>query len=76
MADKKTTQEHQERWKEHVPEDVLEHAKAAQREFRKSLESLFPPGFLEHTLAARRETLLAFRSLIDHAIERMDQKRS
>ncbi len=76
MATKGTGREGQEKSRAYIPEDVLEHAKSARREFRKSLESFFPPGFLEHTHAARREALLAFRSLIDHALERMEQERS
>lgn len=73
MAKKTTTEEARERWREHVPEEVLEHARAAQREFRKSFESLFPPGFIEHRRAARREALLAVRSMIDHVLNRMDE---
>jgi len=33
---------------------------------------MLPPGFLEHRRAARKEMLLAARSLIDHALKRMD----
>jgi hypothetical protein len=41
---------------------------------RQSVEGLFPPEFIEHRRAARREMLLAARSLIDHALKRMDEK--
>jgi hypothetical protein len=35
---------------------------------------LMPEEFGEHIRASRKEFLLAFRSLFDSAIERMDQK--
>ncbi len=54
-----------------IPEDARDHAQTARREMRKSVEALYPPGFLEHRRAARREMLLAFRSIIDHALDRM-----
>ena len=38
-----------------------------------SMPSL-PPGFIEHRRKARREMLLAWRSMIDAALERMDGK--
>lgn len=60
--------------KEHLPEDVREHLKAARDEMRKSVEGLLPPEFVEHRRAARKEMLLAFRGLLDHAIERVDER--
>ena len=54
-----------------LPEETREHLASARKEAGKSYESLFPPGFLEHRRAARREMLLAFRSLIDAALERI-----
>ena len=59
--------------KEHIPEDVREHMRAARDEMRKSVEGMLPPGFVEHRRAARKEMLLAFRSMLDHAIERVDE---
>ncbi len=56
---------------EFIPEDAREHAHAARQEMRKTVEALYPPGFLEHRRAARREMLLALRSIIDHALDRM-----
>jgi hypothetical protein len=58
---------------EHIPEDVREHMRAARDEMRKSVEGLFPPQFVEHRRAARKEMLLAFRSMLDHAIEHVDE---
>lgn len=50
------------------------HARAARSSMLKSFEELIPHGFLEHRKAARKEMLLAMRSLLDAAIERMDKK--
>jgi hypothetical protein len=60
--------------KDHIPEDVREHMRAARDEMRKSMEGMLPPGFIEHRRAARKEMLLAFRGLLDHAIERIDER--
>lgn len=57
-----------------IPEDVREHFKAAREEMRKSVEGMFPPELVSHRRAARKEMLLAFRGLIDHAIERMEER--
>jgi hypothetical protein len=59
---------------EHIPEDVREHMRAARDEMRKSVEGLLPPEFVEHRRAARKEMLLAFRSMLDHAIQRVDER--
>ena len=59
-----------------VPEEAFEHARAARREWRKSVASLLPSlpaEFHEHRRAARREMLLAIRSLIDTAIARTEK---
>lgn len=57
------------RYPKFLPEETVVHAKAARKEFEKSVESFLPPEFIEHRKAARREVLLAFRSLIDAALE-------
>jgi hypothetical protein len=41
---------------------------------REAMENLLPEGFVEHRRAARKEMLLAWRSLIDAAIKRMDDR--
>ncbi len=56
-----------------VPEEAREHLKTAREEMRKSYETLLPPGFVEHRRAARKELLLAARSLIDAALQRIDE---
>jgi len=48
--------------------------KAAREEMRKSMETILPPGFLDHRRAARKEALMAFRSMIDAAIEKTEEK--
>jgi hypothetical protein len=65
--------EYAERWREYIPEEARQHYKNARKSFRKSFESLLPPGFMEHRRNARREILLAWRSLIDHALKKMDE---
>jgi hypothetical protein len=61
-------------WEGHIPEDAREHLKTARDEFRKSVEGWLPPEFLEHRRRARKEMLLAARSLIDHALHRMEER--
>ena len=71
MNDKTTRRKH---IKDEIPEEVRQHVRAAREEMRESMKTLLPPGFIEHRKKARKEMLLAFRSLIDSAIERMDTK--
>lgn len=61
--------------KDEIPEDVRDHMRAAREEMRESMKAFLPPGFVEHRKKARKEMLLAWRSLIDSAIERMDEKK-
>ena len=67
-----TKRSREEAWEGRLPEDAREHLRTARDEFRKSIEGMLPPEFLEHRRAARREVLLAARSLIDHALKRME----
>ena len=54
-----------------------DHLAAAIKSFRKEMKDwkvdMFPEEFHTHRRAARREMLLAFRSLIDSKIARIDQ---
>ena len=59
--------------KEEIPEEVRQHVRAAREEMRESIRAFLPPGFVEHRKKARKEMLLAWRSLIDSAIERIDK---
>jgi hypothetical protein len=72
MAEK-TSRQHKN-FEERIPPETREHMKTAGAEMRKSLEAILPPGFMEHRRTARKEMLLAFRSLLDSAIEKMDEK--
>ena len=62
-----------ESWKAWIPEDARQHLRAACQAMREGWESLMPPELVQSRRAARREMLLAARSLIDHALERMDK---
>ena len=55
-----------------IPEETFQHFRAAREEFHKSIEGMIPPEFREHHRKARKEMLLAWRSMIDAALERME----
>ena len=55
-------------------EEVRTHFRTARHEMRTSLEGLFPPEFAEHRHKARKEMLLAWRSMIDASLKRMEEK--
>ncbi len=57
-----------------IPEEAREHVRAARDELRDSIRALLPPEFIEHRRKARKEMLLAWRSFIDAALERIDEK--
>lgn len=65
---------HRRPLEDRIPEDVRQHARAAREEIRESMKAFLPPEFWEHSQKARREMLLAWRSMIDAALERMDKK--
>jgi ribosomal protein S19E (S16A) len=54
--------------------EAREHIQAARSSVRETFEDLLPKGFIEHRRAARRELLMALRSLLDAAIERVEGK--
>jgi hypothetical protein len=56
--------------------EAREHVKASRDSMRKGFEDILPQGFIDHRRAARREMLLAMRSLLDAAIERIEKKSS
>jgi hypothetical protein len=70
--DEKTSR--QKKYEQRVPEEARQHFRAAREEMRKGLETLLPEGFLEHRKGARREMLLAWRSMLDAAIRRTEEK--
>jgi hypothetical protein len=52
--------------------DFREHSRAAARAWRESWKALIPDAFWEKRRESRRQALLAVRSLIDVAIERVE----
>jgi hypothetical protein len=57
-------------------EEARSHVRAAREAARKGWEEIVPKEFIEHRRAAKKEMLLAMRSLIDAAIERVEKKSS
>jgi hypothetical protein len=55
------------------PPEARAHLKAAGKELKQGLEAMLPPGMVERRRAARRELLLAARSFIDAALQRIDK---
>lgn len=72
MNEEKTS--HKRPFQELIPDEAVDHARAARKEIRKSVESLFPPGFIEHRREARKEMLRAVRSVIEAALDRLEEK--
>jgi hypothetical protein len=72
MATKKS--ERVSKMKERIPEETRQHYRKAREEMSEAAKVLLPEGFLEHRRAARKEMLLAMRSLLDSAIQRMNEK--
>jgi len=56
-----------------IPEETRQHFRSAREEIHKSMEGMLPPGFAEHHQKARKEMLLAWRSLIDASLEKMEE---
>ena len=71
MAEKTTRQK---KYESRIPEDAREHFRAAREEMRAGVKTFLPEGFFEHRKGARREMLMAWRSMLDSAIQRMDEK--
>ena len=59
-------------FRECIPEEAVEHAKAARAEMRKSFAAFLPPEFIAHRRKARVELLLAAREIINHTLERIE----
>lgn len=59
-----------------IPEETRQHLRAAGEELRKSVQALLPEGFVTHQKRAQKEFLLAWRSLIDAAIDRLEKSES
>ena len=55
-----------------IPDEVKDHFRAARKEMRAGLRAIFPPEVTVHGRKARREMLLAWRSVIDVALEHLE----
>jgi hypothetical protein len=58
-----------------ISEETRQHFRAAREEIHKSIEGILPPGFAEHRRNARKEILMAWRSMIDASLDRMEPKK-
>jgi hypothetical protein len=54
--------------------DFQEHLNAAFEAWRESCKALVPDGFIEKGKEAQREALLALRSILDVAIEKLEEE--
>jgi hypothetical protein len=72
MAVKKTNSE--KKFKHEIPEEARDHYRKARQEMREAAKLLLPEGFLEHRRTARKEMMLAVRSMLDAAIQKMEEK--
>jgi len=66
MADKEKIQSE--------PSEFVDHMKEAGKATVDQWKSLAPPEFWDHGRAARREVLMAMRSLVDSAIDRLEKQ--
>jgi hypothetical protein len=57
---------------EREPSEFGKHMRSAMRSVRKQWGSLIPDEFWQHRREARREMLLAMRSIVDAAINRLE----
>jgi hypothetical protein len=72
MPTKKTESEN--KFKHQIPEEARQHYKKARQEMREAIKGFLPEGFMEHRRTARKEMMLAVRSMLDAAIEKMEEK--
>ncbi len=61
---------HEKDWEDHMAAGI----KGMRAEMKDKMKDFPTPDFQKHMRAARREMLLAFRSLIDKAIEKTEEK--
>lgn len=59
---------------DHPPGEAAQSVQEAWNDFRSTLRGYLPEEFWEHERAARRELLLAVRSMLDVAIERLEEE--
>jgi len=73
MAEKTTRRKP---FEDKIPEEVRQHVRAAREELSESVKAFLTHEFIEHRKKARKEMLLAWRSMIDAALERMEEKKA
>jgi hypothetical protein len=56
-----------------VSDEAREHYRAAHKEVREGIRALLPPEYREHHDKARKEILLAWRAMIDDALNDMEK---
>jgi len=61
-------------FEDRIPDEVRQHVHTAREELRESIKAFLPAEFIEQRKKARKEMLLAWRSLIDATLERMEEK--
>lgn len=64
-------------FEEKIPAEAREHMRTARDEMKKGLDVMMPEvmkEFRQHRKAAGKEVLLAWRSLIDDALKKMEEK--
>ena len=71
MAEKN---ERETKFRKEIPEEARVHLKKARQEMRQAFEGLLPEGFVSHRRSGRREMLLAWREIIDSAIQHMEKE--
>jgi hypothetical protein len=54
--------------------EARQHMKAAHEAMHETIEAWLPKGYIENRRKARKEILLAMRSLLNAAIERVEDK--
>ena len=57
-----------------ITDETRKHARAARKEMRKSVKALLPPEFVAHRRKARQEVLMAWRGVLDSAIEQTEKR--
>lgn len=65
--------ERKKKFEKRIPENARGHYRAAREEMRNGIKTLLPEDFFTHGRNARREMLMAWRSILDAAIQRMDE---
>lgn len=56
-----------------VSDEAREHYRNARKEMREGIKSLLPPEYREHHENAHKEILLAWRTMIDDALNDMEK---